>query len=58
MPDRDTSVAIQQAIYPGSKCHTGRDTSVAIQQAITYRSQIKGDDLQPVYPNRKRLFSC
>ena len=34
-----------------------RDTSVAIQQAITYRSQIKGDDLQPVYQNRKQLLS-
>ena len=35
-----------------------RDKSVAIKQAITYQSQIKGDNLQPVYQNRKQLFSC
>jgi len=34
-----------------------RDISIAIQQGITYPSQIKGDDLQPDYQNRKQLLS-
>ena len=64
LSDRDTSLAVQQAIYrsqmmgtiqpgyinAGFQCYVHKDTSLAIHQAI-YWSQIKGEIL-PDYKNR------